>query len=56
MGRFGRDLKTVTWLDCAGRLTLYGKFEAAFQDISGFDPGVRVSSNGHPWLNRRFHQ
>ena len=50
MGRFGRDLKTVSWLDCAGRLTLYGKFEAAFQDVGGFDPRMRVSPTRHPGL------
>ena len=56
MGRFGRDLKTVTWLDCAGRLTLYGKLEAAFQDIGGFDPRMRVSGDGHARLYGRFHE
>jgi hypothetical protein len=37
-------------------LTLYGKLEAAFQDIGGFDSRMRVPPDGHSGLYRRFHK
>jgi hypothetical protein len=43
MGRFGRYLEAITGFDRAGRLTLNGKPEAAFQHVGGFDSRVRVS-------------
>ena len=32
-------MEAITCFECTGRLTFYGKLEAAFQDIGGFDPG-----------------
>ena len=46
MGRLGRYLEGIACFHRAGRLTLYGKFEAAFQDVSGFDSRMRVSRDG----------
>ena len=46
MGRLGRYLEGIASFDRAGRLTLYGKFEGAFEDVSGFDSRMRVSRNG----------
>ena len=54
MRRFGRYLEGITWFGCAGRLTLYGKLEAAFQDIGGFDSRMRVSPDRHACLDCRF--
>src|SRR5262252_415714 len=56
MGRFRRYVEAIAFLDHPGRLPLDGKLEAAFQDISGFDPRMRVSGDGHAGLNRRFHE
>src|ERR1700674_3052778 len=56
MGRFGRYLEGIACFDRAGRLTLYGKLEAAFQDIGGFDARMRVSPDCHSRLYCRFHQ
>jgi iron complex outermembrane recepter protein len=46
MGCLGRYLEGIAFFDRAGRLTLYGKFEGAFDNVSGFDPRMRVSRNG----------
>src|SRR2546427_13022761 len=43
MGRFGRYLEGISCFEHAGRLALYGKLEAAFQDIGGFGPRMRMS-------------
>ncbi len=56
MRRFGRYLEGIACFDCAGRLTLYGKLEAAFQDIGGFDSRMRVSPDRHPCLYCRFDE
>jgi hypothetical protein len=56
MGRFGWDVEAIAFFEHAGRLTLYGKLEAAFQHIGGFDPRMRVSRDGHPRLYGRFHE
>src|ERR1700716_894066 len=56
MRRFGRDLERVAVFERAGRLTLYGKLEAAFQDKGGFDSRMRVPPDGHSGLYRRFHK
>jgi hypothetical protein len=54
--RLGRYLEAIACFDCAGRLTLYGKLEAAFQDIGGFDSRMRVSPDRHSRLYCRFHK
>jgi hypothetical protein len=56
MRRFGRYLEGIACLDSAGRLTLYGKLETAFQDIGGFDSRMRVSPDGRSSLYCRFHK
>src|SRR2546426_9303978 len=56
MGRFRRYLEAIAWFEHAGRLTLYGKLEAAFQDIGGFDTRMRVSRDGYLRLYGRFHK
>src|SRR5882672_683285 len=56
MRRFGRYLECIAGFERAGRLTLYGKLEAAFQDIGGFDSRMRVPPDGHSGLYRRFHK
>lgn len=56
MRRVGRYLECIACFDCAGRLTLYGKLEAAFQDIGGLDSRMRVSPDGHSSLDCRFHK
>ena len=56
MRRFGRYLECIAGFERAGRLTLYGKLEAAFQDIGGFDSRMRVPPDGHSRLYRRFHK
>ena len=43
MGRCGRYLEPITRLQRAGRLTLYGELKAAFKDIGGLDPWMRVA-------------
>jgi hypothetical protein len=50
MRRFGRDVEAIAFFDRAGRLTLDGKLEAAFQHIGGFDPRMRVPRDGRPAL------
>src|SRR6516225_6906210 len=55
-GCFRRYVEAIAFLDHPGRLPLDGKLEAAFQDIGGFDPRMRVSGDGHARLNRRFHE
>ena len=47
-------MEGIACFDCAGRLTLYGKLEAAFQDIGGFDSRMRVPPDRHPCLYCRF--
>ena len=47
MRRFDRYLECIAGFERAGRLTLYGKLEAAFQDIGGFDSRMRVPPDGH---------
>ena len=42
MRRLRRYLEAVAGLNCPGWLTLYGKFEAAFQNVSSFDPRMSV--------------
>src|SRR5206468_11200797 len=49
-------LEGIASFDCAGRLTLYGKLEAAFQDIGGFDSGMRVSPDRHSRLYCGFRE
>src|SRR5262245_50340945 len=56
MGRFGRDVEAIAFLEHTGRLTLYRKLEAAFQHIGGFDSRMRVSRHGHARLYGRFHE
>src|SRR5262245_19997492 len=56
MGRFGRDVEAIAFFERAGRLTLDGKLEAAFQHIGGFDPRMRVSRDRHARLYGRFHE
>src|SRR5262249_51328517 len=56
MGRFGRDVEAIAFLEHTGRLTLYRKLEAAFQHIGGFDSRMRVSRDGHARLYGRFHE
>ena len=56
MGRFGRYLEGIACFDGAGRLTLYGKLEAALQDIGRFDSRMRVSPDGRASLYCRFHK
>ena len=45
MGRFGRNLETITRFQRAGRLTLYGEFETAFQNIARFNSRMRMPGN-----------
>ena len=52
---FGRYLEAIAWFDCAGWLTLYGKFEAAFQNICRFDSRMRVPPDRYASVYRRFH-
>jgi len=47
MRRFRRHLKAIARLQRAGRLTLYGKIKATFEDIAGFDTRVRMTGDGH---------
>ena len=56
MRRFRRYLEAIAWFDCAGWLTLYGKFEAAFQNIGRFDSRVRVSRDRHAGLYCSFYK
>jgi hypothetical protein len=55
VGCDGRDLKTIAGLDHTGWLTFYGKFEAAFQDIRGFDTGMSMARSGYSGLNFCFN-
>ena len=56
MGRFGRYLDGIAGFHCAGCLTLYGKLEAAFQEIGGFDFRVCMPTDRHSSLYCRFHK
>jgi hypothetical protein len=40
MGRFGRHLEGISWLQREGRLTLYRKIKATFKDIAGLDDSM----------------
>ena len=53
---FGRYLKVITCVDCAGWLTFYGKLKVAFQHIRGFDSRMRVSRNFDSGLYCFFHK
>ena len=55
MGRLGRYLEGIASFDRADRLTLYGKFEGAFEDVSGFDSRMRMSRNGGSLFYCRLH-
>jgi hypothetical protein len=55
MGRFWRYLEAITRFEHTGRLPLYGKLEAAFQNISRLDSRVRMPTNRHTRLYGRFH-
>jgi hypothetical protein len=48
MGRFGRNLETIARFQCAARLTLYGEFETAFQNIARFDSRMRMPGTTVP--------
>src|ERR1700687_606622 len=50
MGRFGRHLASVTGLDQAGWLTLYGEIQDTFEEITGFDARMCVQRDGHTRL------
>jgi hypothetical protein len=50
---FRRYLEAVAGLNCPGWLTLYGKFEATFQNVSRFDPRMSVSPDCHAGLDCR---
>jgi hypothetical protein len=54
MRRVGRYLEGIACFDGAGRLTLYGKLEAGFQDIGGLDSRMRVSPDRDSCLYCRF--
>ena len=54
MWRFRWYLEAVAWLDSPGWLALYGKFEAAFQNVGRFNPRMRVPPDHHAGFNRRF--
>ena len=56
MGGFGRNVECIANLDHASRLPLDGKLESAFQDIGGFDSGMRVPRHGHARLDGRFRE
>ena len=56
MGRLGRYLEGIACFDRTGRLALYGKFEGAFEDVSGFDSRMRVPRHGHAGLDRCFYK
>ena len=56
MRRFGRYLECIAGFERAGRLTLYGKLEAAFQDIGGLDSRMRVPPDGRSGVYRHFHK
>ena len=56
MGCYGRNLESIAGFQRPGWLTLYRKFETAFQDVGGLDTGMRVSRNGHSGLNLRLYK
>ena len=56
MRRFRRYLEAIAWFDCAGWLTVYRKFEAAFQNVGRFDSRVRVSRDRHTGVYCRFYK
>jgi len=47
MGRCRRYLESITRLQRPGRLTLYRKLKAAFKDIGGLNPWMRVAPDCH---------
>jgi hypothetical protein len=47
MRRFLRYLDAFAGLNCPGWLTLYGKFEAAFQNVGRFDPRMSRPPDCH---------
>ena len=56
MGRCGRYLEPITRLQRAGRLTLYGELKAAFKDIGGLDPWMRVAPDRHSRIYFRLYK
>jgi hypothetical protein len=55
MRRFWRYLEAIASFEHAGLLPLYGKLEAALQDISRLDSRVRMPTDRHTRLDGRFH-
>ena len=56
MGRGGRYLEPIARLQRAGRLTFDGELEAAFKDIGGLDPWMRVAPDCYSRLYFRLHE
>jgi hypothetical protein len=50
------DLEAIACLEHARGLTFDGKLEAAFQDVGGFDPGMRVSTDRDAGFDRRLDE
>ena len=55
-GVAGVTIAATIGFDCASGLTLYGKLNAAFQDIGGFDSRMRVARDRNASLYGCFHK